>query len=74
VSTNGVSHSSFTDEPFIGATTEQQSTQASAALSIIGAYTVAFFDRELKHDNGTVLDDKKHNEGGVTVDRYGGLN
>jgi len=74
VNTNGISHSSFTDEPFIGATTEQQSTQASVALGIIGVYTVAFFDKELKHKNRTSLDDKKSNEVGVTVDRYGSLN
>lgn len=74
VSSNGISHSSFTDEPLIGATTKKQSTQASVALGTIGAYTVAFFDRELKHRNGTVLDNKNANEAGVTVDRYDELN
>jgi hypothetical protein len=73
INTNGISHSSFTDQPFVAATTEQQSTQASVALALIGTYTVAFFDRELKHRSDTVFDDKNASSGGVTVDRYGGL-
>lgn len=74
INTNGISHSSFTDQPFVSATTEQQSTQASVALGIIGTYTVAFFDRELKHRSDTVFDDKNASSAGVTVDRYGSLN
>ena len=54
-------------------TTEQQSTQAALALRIIGIYTVAFSDSELKHKKDTVFDDKNASSAGVTVDRYGSL-
>lgn len=74
ITTDGISHASFTDQPFIAAETEQQNTQAAAALGIIEAYTVAFFDRELKHKKNTVLDDKDASSSRVTVERHGSLN
>ncbi len=67
VNTGGISHSGFTDEPFVAATTVLQTKQTSIALEIIGVYTVAFLDRELKHRNGTALDDKTPSNAGVTV-------
>ena len=67
LNSGGISHASFTDEPFIAATTEPPSKQASVALGLIGGYTVAFFDRELKHRTGTVLDNKTPDKAGVTV-------
>jgi predicted dienelactone hydrolase len=67
VNTSGIGHSSFTDEPFVAATTVPQRKQASVALETIGVYTVAFFDRELKHRGGTVLDRKAPDNAGVTV-------
>jgi len=67
VNTSGIGHSSFTDEPFVAATTEPQRKQASVALETIGVYTVAFFDRELKHRGDTVLDRKTPDNAGETV-------
>jgi hypothetical protein len=60
--------------PFITATTEKQSMQASAALGIIGTYTVAFFDRELKDRKDTIFDGKSVSKASVTVEKYGNLN
>jgi predicted dienelactone hydrolase len=74
VSMDGISHTSFTDQPFIIAATQEQRTQASVALGTIKIYTVAFFDRELRHEKSTVLDEKNSLNAGVTVDRYGSLN
>jgi predicted dienelactone hydrolase len=74
INADGISHSSFTDHPFITATTEKQSMQASGALGIIGAYTVAFFDRELKDKRDTFFDGKNVSKVGVTVEKYGDLN
>jgi platelet-activating factor acetylhydrolase isoform II len=74
ITTDGISHSSFTDQPFIAAETEQQNTQAVVALGTIEAYTVAFFDRELKYKKNTVLDDKNASNSRVSVERYGSLN
>jgi predicted dienelactone hydrolase len=74
INADGISHASFTDQPFIAATNEQENTQSAAALGTIGTYTVAFLDRELKNKNVTVLDGKNIAITGVTVDRYGKLN
>lgn len=73
VNTAGVSHYSFTDLPFLQTKTETQRKEASVALRVIATYTVAFFDRELKHDGHTVLDENNAHRPEVAVERYGNL-
>lgn len=67
VNTSGISHLSFTDEPFVGATTELRTNQASLAIRTIGVYTVGFFDRELEHRRGTVLDEQNAQSSAVSI-------
>lgn len=66
----GMAHMSFSDQPLIDAATEVEFRQASHNLRAIEAYTVAFFDKYLKHRGGTILDVPKAAPEGVLVKKY----
>jgi predicted dienelactone hydrolase len=52
----GVEHLSFTDKPLITAKDSEETDKAAHALEAIEQYSLAFFDRYLKQQNGGVLD------------------
>lgn len=70
VSTPGIDHTSFTDLPFISATTKEQSDQASVALFALVHYATAFFNKELKHKTDTPLNEKNPSIAGVTLEKF----
>jgi hypothetical protein len=71
ISTPGIDHMSFTDLPFISAKTKQQTDEASLALLTLSQYTTAFFDKELKHKKGTLLNKNSPQLAGVSSEQFG---
>ena len=74
VNTPGIDHMSFTDQPFITATTKQETDQASLALLELARYTIAFFDKELKHKADIPLNEETASTTGVTLEKFGKVN
>ncbi|HEX4489544.1 MAG TPA: hypothetical protein VH088_24940 [Terriglobales bacterium] len=66
----GVEHLSFTDKPLIAAKNSEDADKATRALAAIEQYTLAFFDRYLKQQNGGVLDSGAAPAPGVTVETF----
>ena len=71
VSVSGAEHSSFTDNPLLGANTVSAYRNRARTLQVIRDYTRAFFDKYLMKKNAKVLDSKLTNYPEVTVDRFG---
>jgi hypothetical protein len=73
INTPGITHNSFTDKPLLEASTAHASadlTNSMDALTLIGSYNKAFFDKYLKGSKATPLDVNALVPGIVTIDRY----
>ncbi len=67
----GTTHYSFTDWPLLEAERQEDFNRASHALEPIETYTVAFFDRYLKHQDTVLADGENAAFAAVTLKRYG---
>ena len=63
------SHDSFTDFPMLEAQTDEDYKQSMQALVPIEEYTVAFFDKYLKHRSNTLLD-QRTNSADISLKQY----
>src|SRR5579859_6339442 len=66
----GTSHNSFTDWQILGAKSEADFSQGSQILGSIEIYTIAFFDKYLKHRSKTLLDTAKNASAGIFLEKY----
>jgi dienelactone hydrolase len=66
----GTDHYSFTDAPLLDAKNKEDFDAAVRALQPIEAYTIAFFDKHLKHLKAPLLD-RNTAPRGITLDKYG---
>jgi hypothetical protein len=67
----GTDHYSFTDSPLLDAEKKEDFNAALRALQPIEAYVAAFFDKQLKHQAGPLLDQSNTAPGGITLEKYG---
>ena len=67
----GTTHYSFTDWPLLEAERQEDFNRASHALEPIETYTVAFFDRYLKHQDSALADGENAAFAAVTLKKYG---
>jgi hypothetical protein len=66
----GTDHYSFTDSPVLDAENKEDLDRAVRSLQLIEAYTVAFFDKQLKHRAAPLLD-QPTSSAGITLEKYG---
>ena len=66
----GIDHYSFTDSPVLDAESKEDLDKAVRSLQLIEGYTVAFFDKHLKHQ-ATPLLDQPTTSAGITLEKYG---
>ena len=73
LTTPGMTHMSFSDEPLIEAAGDSgKMSNAQLALRIINTYSRAFFDKTLRGQTGTALDHPaKGGSAFVTIERFG---
>jgi platelet-activating factor acetylhydrolase isoform II len=73
LTTPGVTHMSFSDEPLIAAAGDSgKMSNALLALRIINTYSRAFFDKTLRGQAGTALDHPaERGSAFVTIERFG---
>lgn len=67
----GIDHFSFTDKPLIDSDKKEDTDDAVHALGAIESYTLAFFDRYLRHNDNHLLDDGAARSTGVALERLG---
>ncbi|HZR29698.1 MAG TPA: hypothetical protein VFA71_13045 [Terriglobales bacterium] len=67
----GTTHYSFTDWPLLEAERQEDFNRASHALEPIETYTVAFFDRYLKHQDSALTDSENAAFAAITLKKYG---
>ena len=68
----GTNYYSFTDWRLLEADSQEDFERASHALQPIEAYTVAFFDKYLKHQETALLDEARSAASAqVTLKKYG---
>jgi Platelet-activating factor acetylhydrolase, isoform II len=67
----GTTHYSFTDWPLLEAERQEDFNRASHALEPIETYSVAFFDRYLKHQDTALVDNGNTASAEVTLKKYG---
>ena len=68
----GIEHFSFTDRPLIEAKSQEETDQATHAMEVIEQYSIAFFDRFLKKQEGGLLEKTAKPPDGVTLEQFGG--
>jgi dienelactone hydrolase len=66
----GIDHYSFTDSPVLDAESKEDLDKAVRSLQLIEVYSVAFFDKHLKHQ-ATPLLDQPTTSAGITLEKYG---
>ena len=73
LTTPGMTHMSFSDEPLIEAAGDSgKMSNAQLALRIINTYSRAFFDKTLRGQTGTALDHPAKGESAfLTIERFG---
>jgi len=65
-------HYSFTDWPLLEAEGQGDFDKASHALEPIEAYSIAFFDKYLKHHDAALLDEPRNTASAqITLKKYG---
>ena len=67
----GISHYSFTDWPLLEAKNKEDFEKGAKAIELLEEYVIAFFDKELKYAQDTILDKRATTLAGVAVMKYG---
>jgi hypothetical protein len=67
----GTDHYSFSDAPLLSAQNKEDFDAAARALQPLEAYTIAFFDKYLKHLDVPLLDRPNIAVRGVTLEAHG---
>jgi len=67
----GIDHFSFTDKPLIDSDKKEDTDDAVHALGAIESYSLAFFDRYLRHNDNHLLDEAAARPQGVALERLG---
>jgi predicted dienelactone hydrolase len=67
----GTNHYTFTDAPLVDAANKEDFDAAARAVQPIDAYTIAFFDKYLRHHAVSLLDQPSTAPRGITLEKYG---
>jgi hypothetical protein len=66
----GIQHFSFTDKPFLDASTTEKTKDAATALRTIANYTVAYFDSILRNRKTHLRDLEQSQHTGITLEVF----
>jgi hypothetical protein len=67
----GTDHYAFSDGPLLDAANERDFDAAARAIRPIELYTVAFFNKHLKRQGASLLDQSTKSVRGITLEKYG---